>query len=86
MIISKPFKITKKRLIPFLEERELELAQYDTSYIHYYYLKVKGASVWMSVYAGKERFHTLKDVFKFIMANPSYNARFIYMNNTKINT
>lgn len=74
-------KITKKKLKPFLDERGLELEEYTTSALHYYYLKIKGA-VWQSNLCDKTHFYRLKDVFDFLIKTPSFNCSSINSNYT----
>jgi hypothetical protein len=68
-------KLTKKKLLPFLVERNLELLEFTNSSTHYYFLSVIGAGYFQSRYHDKNHFYKLTDVFNFLMENHSFNYR-----------
>ena len=76
------WKVTKKKLKPFLDERGLELLEYKSSYLHYYFLSVKGAGQFQPIYHDKIHFHTLKSILIFLLKNPFVNARTIFEKNS----
>lgn len=73
MIIS--WKVTKKKLKPFLDERGVELMEYKSSYTNYYFLSVKGAGHFQPMYHNKIHFRTLKSILIFLLRNPEFSSR-----------
>ncbi len=67
-------RTTKKKLEPFLNERGLELHQYLTSYVNYYYMARLGAGPFQSGHADLvNKFYNLRDLFDFLISHPNYN-------------
>jgi len=77
------WKVTKKKLKPFLDERGLELQETRKNYIFFYYLAVKGASVFSIEYHDKTHFYNLKSVLVYLLENPSFNSNTIVIDHSQ---